>query len=55
LTIRDVRFAWARRGGRDELVALTPSHSGAVAAFYYYACGFIPTRAGLLHLRDIDT
>jgi len=55
LAIRDVRFAWRAEVADDELVALTPSHSGAAAAFYYDACGFIPTRAGLLHLRDIDT
>jgi GNAT superfamily N-acetyltransferase len=61
-----VRPDHQRRGIGTELVHLAARHAkGAgcewmevdfgdeLAPFYYDACGFVPTRAGLLHLPDL--
>jgi ribosomal protein S18 acetylase RimI-like enzyme len=61
-----VRPDHQRRGIGTELVRIAARHAQEagcewmevdfdepLAPFYYDACGFVPTRAGLLHLRDL--
>lgn len=56
-----------RRGIGTELVRIAARHAKTAGCewmevdfdeglefFYYDACGFVPTRAGLLHLPDLD-
>ena len=56
-----------RRGIGTELVRLAARHAkeagcewmevdfdDGLAPFYYDACGFVPTHAGLLHLPQVD-
>jgi GNAT superfamily N-acetyltransferase len=65
-----VRPEYQRRGIGTELVKLAALHAKRagcewmevdfedkerLAAFYFDACGFRPTNAGLLHLPDLDT
>jgi ribosomal protein S18 acetylase RimI-like enzyme len=57
-----------RRGIGTELVRIAVRHAKQagcewlevdfdepLASFYYHACGFAPTPAGILHLPDVDT
>ena len=63
-----VRPDHQRRGFGTELVRIAAQKAkqagcewmevdfdGDLAPFYLEACGFVPTRAGLLHLPDIAT
>jgi ribosomal protein S18 acetylase RimI-like enzyme len=63
-----VRPDQQRRGIGTELVRLAARHAkeagcewmevdfeDGLAPFYYDACGFVPTHAGLLHLPQVDT
>jgi GNAT superfamily N-acetyltransferase len=62
-----VRPDHQRRGIGTELVRVAARHAqeagcewmevdfgAGLERFYYDACGFVPTRAGLLHLPDLD-
>jgi ribosomal protein S18 acetylase RimI-like enzyme len=62
-----VRPDHQRRGIGTELVRIAARHAkdagcewmevefdDHLASFYYYACGFVPTRAGLLRLPDVQ-
>jgi ribosomal protein S18 acetylase RimI-like enzyme len=62
-----VRPDHQRRGIGTELVRIAARHASKagcewlevdfdedLAPFYYGACGFVPTPAGLLHLPDLD-
>jgi GNAT superfamily N-acetyltransferase len=63
-----VRADHQRRGIGTELVRIAARHAKAagcewmevdfddhLAAFYFDACGFAPTQAGLLHLPELET
>ena len=61
------RGTWQRRGVGTEVVRLAARHAEAagcewlhvdfepeLSAFYFDACGFRPTDAGLVHLRSLE-
>jgi ribosomal protein S18 acetylase RimI-like enzyme len=63
-----IRRDHQRRGIGTELVRIAVRHAKQagcewlevdfdepLASFYYHACGFAPTPAGILHLPDVDT
>jgi len=48
-----VRIA-ARRAKEAGCEWMEVDFDESLASFYFAACGFVPTRAGLLHLPDLD-